>query len=128
MKAPPQTFQVLLSQSVPVASSGARVVSRSVALNGEHITTGLLGVFNREVDSVARAAHLGPHAQARLLQSVLDVDLEGVELGKGGRRRAQVGPMAFGVLQVETHELHAARARAVGVHVDRSEARYDGDP
>ena len=59
VKSPAEILQYLLTQSVPLASPQSAVVGSSIALNGQDITSRLVGITNRKVNAKSCGAHLG---------------------------------------------------------------------
>ena len=80
---------MLLAQTVTFTGRWGAVVPDAVALDGEHHLAGSLRVAYREVDVVARNAVLWRKCQARPLEAVADVNLEGVQDNVAAHRPCQ---------------------------------------
>ena len=100
---PPQRFEDLLAEAVPVAGGGRAVIGRPVAFDTQHEPPRMLRVDQGQVDPIPAASDLPADLQATGGQRLGDLALEGrivVVLAGLGDLGAEGGRAAFGVVQV----------------------------
>jgi hypothetical protein len=88
MEAPSEALELLLAEAIAIAGGLRGVVAGAVGLDGQDELAGLVGVLGGEVQAVAANAVLADERYAGALERIAHIELERVELGCLGRRRA----------------------------------------
>src|SRR5664280_2209850 len=97
VKAPAESFELLLAESVSISRRRARVIARTIAFDREHVSTGLSRMLSREVDPVRRRAELRDDRDTGGDEPIAHLDLERVELGMLAGLVAKARTVTLGV-------------------------------
>jgi hypothetical protein len=91
VKAPSDSFELFLAQSVAIAGRLSRMECRAITFQGEDKLPRPIGVLDGEVNSVSRCAVLRHQSKAPSRQCIANIYFERIECRNRARSVAEVG-------------------------------------